>query len=324
MVSRDFSRRSLHSCIHAVYGRRCGFRVLDQGLGRRWRRRRMHRRCIGCEENTRQGSSPRTRPQEMNHGPISKPSKVHFLVRPGSHFPAPAVRFATARRARLSQCWPPLRRPPAGLGIDQPSTVLRLQEAVTVIGTVLFAILLSCGSDRRPQGPRPAPSGQAGLGRAANARRAIEHGPRPFGEEPPVRWLIFNRAFLMPAEDSASHRAQHRQGRALRVGLRPSLDSACARRNSGAARSGRGNGLQVEQGNWAEMVSKAPLAPSHQVHRKSCTNTSQNCTEVPAFTRFTLLAGLPIRVRFLSVLNAHDLTVSGTHCDDALSDHRAA
>ena len=185
MVSRDFSRRSLHSCKHAVYGGRRRFRVLDQSLGRRWRRRRMHRRCIGCEENTRQGSSPRTRPQEMNHGPISKPSKVHFLVRPGSHFPAPAVRFATARRARLSQCWPPLRRPPAGLGIDQPSTVLRLQEAVTVIGTVLFAILLSCGSDRRPQGPRPAPSGQAGLGRAANARRAAERGPRPFGEEPP-------------------------------------------------------------------------------------------------------------------------------------------
>ncbi len=234
----------------AVYGSRRVFLALDQRVGGRQRRKRLHRRCIGCEENTRQGSSPRTRPQEMNQALSSKHSKVHFLVRPGSHFPAPAVRFARARRARLSQCWPPLRRPPAGLGIDQPSTVLPLGDAVTIFGTVLFALLLACGSDRRPLGPRPAASGQAGLGRAANARRAIERDPRPFGEEPPTRWQIFNRVFLMPSEDSASHRARRRQGQALRVGLRPSLDGACARRSSDAARSGRGNGLQVEQGNW--------------------------------------------------------------------------
>ena len=164
--------------------------MLDQEVGQHGRRRRTHRRCIGCEENTRQGSPPRTPLQEMNQGPINKPSKAHLLVRPGSNLPVPAVRLSTARRARLSQCWPPLRRPPAGLGIDRPSTVLRLQEAVTMIGMVLFRILLSCGSDRRPSGPRPAPPGQAGLGRAANARRAIERGPRPFGEEQPKGWPI--------------------------------------------------------------------------------------------------------------------------------------
>ena len=194
MVSRDFSRRSLHSCKHAVYGRSCRFRVLDQGLGRRWCRRRMHRRCIGCEENTRLGCSPPTRPRTRSGDRISKSKNPHFLVRPGSHFPAPAVRFGTARRARLSQGRPPLQRPPEGLGLDRPSTVLRWQEAVPILGMVRSKVFVSCGSDRRPPGPRPAPSGQAGLGRAANARRAIEHGPRPFGEEPPTGRLILNRA----------------------------------------------------------------------------------------------------------------------------------
>ena len=133
----------------------------------------------------RQGSSPRIQHQIMNQEPINEPSKVHFLVRPGLHFPVPAVQSSTARRARASQAWPPLRRPPAGLGLDRPCAVLRLVEAVTIIGMVQFEIFVSCGSDRRPSGPRPAPSGQAGLGRAANARRAIERDPHPFGEEPP-------------------------------------------------------------------------------------------------------------------------------------------
>jgi hypothetical protein len=249
MIRHEFSCPSQPSRRRAVYASGRVFLRLDQGHDRRWRRWRAHRRCIGCEENTRQGSPPRKRRQQMNQGPISKRSKVHLLVRPGSHLPVPAVRSSTARRARLSQCWPPLRRPPAGLGIDRPSTVLRLREAVPILGMVRSEILLSCGSDRQPLGPRPAASGQAGLGRAANARRAIERGPRRFGEEPPRRWPIFNSAFLIPTGNSASHRARHRQGRALRVGLRPSLDRACARRSSDLARSGRGNGLQVEQGN---------------------------------------------------------------------------
>ena len=136
MVSGDFPRWSLNSCKHDVNGGRRSFRVLDQGVGRRWRRRRMHRRCIRCAENTRQlplhefdrRRRPRTSPWAE--------AKVHFLVRPGSHFLAPAVRFSTARRARPSQAWPLLQRPPEGLGLDRPSTVLRLQEAVTTIGMV--------------------------------------------------------------------------------------------------------------------------------------------------------------------------------------------
>ena len=169
---------------------------------------RTHRRCIGCEENTRQGSSRQTRPQKMKHGPINKPSKVHLLVRPGLHLPVPAVRFSTARRARTSrartsQGWPLLQRPPAGLGLDRPSTVLRLQEAVTILGRILFTILLSCGSDRLPIGPKPAPSGQAGLGRAANPRRAIERDPRPFGVEPPKEGIKLNTAHSLPGSNAA-------------------------------------------------------------------------------------------------------------------------
>src|SRR5438552_649536 len=65
---------------------------------------------------------------------------------------------------------------------------------------IMLDILVSCGSDRRPSGQRPAPSGQAGLGRAANARRAIERGPRPFGEEPP-RERIKSKHTLSMARD---------------------------------------------------------------------------------------------------------------------------
>src|SRR5581483_3881506 len=43
-------------------------------------------------------------------------------------------------------------------------------------------IATGCGSDRQPSGPRPAASGQAGLGRAAKAGRAIERDPSPQGE----------------------------------------------------------------------------------------------------------------------------------------------
>ena len=329
MACRDFSDWDLPSCKRAVYGPCRGFRVLDQGVGQHGRRRRTHRRCIGCEENTRQGSPPRIPPQQTNPRPIDELSEVHFLVRPGSDFPVPAVQSSTARRARPSQGRPLLQRPPEGLGLDRPSTVLRLREAVTILGMVRSEIFLSCGSDRRPSGPRPAASGQAGLGRAANARRAIEHGPCPFGEEPPRGRLIFNRPCSIdgntlgastPTNHPGSHRARRHQGQALRVGLRPSLDRACAQRSFETARSGRRNGLQIEQRNWVEIASPTRAARCIRVR---CTNTSQNCTEVPAFSQFTLLHGLPVRAKFLSVLNAQDLTAIGTCCDDALSDHPA-
>jgi len=174
MICHDLSDLDLRSCRRAVYGLCRGFRVLDQGVDQHIRRRRMHRRCIGCGENTQRASSPQTRPQTISGRRINKANDPHFLVRPGLHFPAPAVRFSTARRARLSQGRPLLQRSPVGFILDRPSTVLRWQEAVAIIGTVQFTILLSCGSDRCPSGPRPAPSGQAGLGRAANACRAIE------------------------------------------------------------------------------------------------------------------------------------------------------
>jgi hypothetical protein len=162
MIRCDFLSRGSANCKRSVNGLCWDIRVVDQNVGRCWRRRRMHRRCIGCEENTRLGSSPRIQPQLRSIRRFNKPKHPHLLVRPGSHLPAPAVRFSTARRARPSQCWPPLRRPPAGLGIDRPSTVLRLQEAVTIIGMVLLEVFVSCGSDRCPSGPRPAPSWRRG------------------------------------------------------------------------------------------------------------------------------------------------------------------
>ena len=178
MVCNDFSNWGLHSCRRAVYGVLRGFRVLDQWVGRHKRRRRTHRRCIGCEENTRQDSPPRTRPQMMSQRPINKASKVHLLVRPGLHLPIPAVRFWTARRARTSQCWPPLRRPPAGLGIDRPSTVLRLQEAVTIIGMVLCESHFFAAAGVTRMGGNRA----SGFRRAAVFRRAIARDPSPQGE----------------------------------------------------------------------------------------------------------------------------------------------
>jgi hypothetical protein len=181
MVCHDFSDCDLHSCRHAVYGLCRGFCVLGQGVGQHVRRKRTHRRCIGCGENTRQGSSPQTRPQTISGRRINKSKDPHFLVRPGSHFPAPAVQSSTARRGRLSQCRPLLQRPPAGLGIDRPSTVLRWREAVTIIDMVRFTILLSCGSDRYPSGPRPAASGQGG------ARSRGQCPPRGRARPSPLR-----------------------------------------------------------------------------------------------------------------------------------------
>ena len=54
MTCHDLSRQHLHGRIRSVYGFCRGFRVFGQGFGRHERRRRTHRRCIGCEENTRQ------------------------------------------------------------------------------------------------------------------------------------------------------------------------------------------------------------------------------------------------------------------------------
>ena len=253
----------------------------------------------------------------MSQQPINVTAKVHFLVRPGLHFPVPAVQSSTARRARPSQGRPLLQRPPAGLGLDRPSTVLRWQEAVPMFGMVRSKSFVSCGSDRCPQGPRPAPSGQAGLGRAANARRAIEHRPRPFGEEPPRGRLIFKRPCSVdgntlgastPTNHLGSHRARRRQGQALRVGLRPSLDRAFARCSSDAARSGQRNGLQIEQRNWMEMASPTRAARCIRVR---CTNTSQNCTEVPAFSQFTLLHGVQSEPNFCRFSTRRTLRRSG-------------
>ena len=104
MVCRDFPGRGLPSCKHSVNGHCRVFCVLNQAVGHRWRRRRMHRRCIGCDKTTRLGCSPRTRPQRMNHGPINELLKGPFSCSAGIAFSRPgrALLDGTARKADSS------------------------------------------------------------------------------------------------------------------------------------------------------------------------------------------------------------------------------
>jgi hypothetical protein len=78
---------------------------------------------------------------------------------------------------------------PKGLALTGRAPCYDLAEAVPIIGMVLVKGWFLAAAIVARQGPRPAASGQAGLGRAANARRAAERGPRLFGEEPPKAWL---------------------------------------------------------------------------------------------------------------------------------------
>ena len=127
--------------------------------------------------------------------PSAGRSQVHFLVRPGSYFPVPAVRFSTARRARTSQCWPPLRRPPAGLGIDRPSTVLRCKEARDdhrhgSIQDLAFLRQRSSPGRAETRGFRPGGArsrGQPERPCSAGTRAARQSAVlASFGEEPPT------------------------------------------------------------------------------------------------------------------------------------------
>ena len=167
MVCHDLSGWGQHSCRRAVYGLCRGFRVLDQEVGQHVRRRRTHRRCIGCGENTRQGSSPRIRRQVMRRKPVSTDSKIHLLVRPDRIFSSRPCslrphgaqgRVKAGRRATLdASC--AVSRP----RLDRPSTVLRCREAVPILGMVRLSVSLSCGSGRHPHGTRR----RRRLGRAA-------------------------------------------------------------------------------------------------------------------------------------------------------------
>ena len=74
------------------------------------------------------------RVSHLNAAGRFRTGQVHLLVRPGLHLPVPAVQIPAARSARPSPGWPPLRRPPAGLGLDRPSTVLWWGEAVAKTG----------------------------------------------------------------------------------------------------------------------------------------------------------------------------------------------
>ncbi len=74
--------------------------------------------------------------------------------------------------------------PPGGLDLDRSSTVLRLDKAMAIIGRHLIAYPF-LRQRSQPAWAETRASRAAGLGCAANVRRAIERGPSPEGEEPP-------------------------------------------------------------------------------------------------------------------------------------------
>lgn len=118
----------------------------------------------------------------QSHGLFSFSAGIAFS-RPGR-----AVFDGTARKDE------PMLAVSSAAGIDRPSTVLRLQEAVTIIGAVRFKIMLSCGSDRHPSGPETRglrPGGARSRGQCSPRDRAWSC---PFGEEPPRAWLRLDRA----------------------------------------------------------------------------------------------------------------------------------
>jgi hypothetical protein len=127
------------------------------------------------------------------------------------------------------------------------------------------------------QGRDPRLFGQAGLGRAAHARRAIERDPRPFGEEPLKRWLIFNSALLIPTGNSASHHAQRRQGRALQVGLDGPARGAAPTWQVGRQRFKRAIGSVIERSDYGEHRNVRRTSARHwrrtlEPKDRACTN----------------------------------------------------
>jgi hypothetical protein len=178
-------RREPARCKRGVYGLVVGFLLVHQRVGRRWRRRRKHQGCIGCEErhNQRRANLTTVSSAEMGHQPISSLHKsIFWFGRIGSSRPGRAVSClhgAQGRVRRGRHTTGPSELDDARPPLDRPSTVLRLREAVPILGMVPARASLSCGRDRRPSGPRPAASGQAGLGRAAN-----KSGPAPLGRAP--------------------------------------------------------------------------------------------------------------------------------------------
>jgi hypothetical protein len=100
MIRHEFSDVSPPIRRRPVYGPCHGFLSLDQGVGRRERRRRAHRRCIGCEESTRKSSSPQIRPRAMRREPTNEGSTpIFWFGRIASSRPGRAVFDRTARKA---------------------------------------------------------------------------------------------------------------------------------------------------------------------------------------------------------------------------------
>jgi hypothetical protein len=70
-----------------VDGLGVGFPMLDQGVGRPWRRRRTHQGCIGCGEIHNQRRPPSPRPQPGDEATTDQQrAQVHLLVRPDRIF----------------------------------------------------------------------------------------------------------------------------------------------------------------------------------------------------------------------------------------------
>ena len=190
MVCRDFPGRGPLSCKHSVNGLCCRFRVSDEGVGQRWRRRRMHRRCIGCEEDTRptpRAAALREFDRDDEAPTTQQPPEILSLVWPGLHLPSRpyGVREHGAQgRGRAGRCAAldtscTVSRP----RLARPRTVAPLREAVPILGMVLCeSHFLAAAGVTRMGGNRA-----SGFRRAAVFGRAIARDPSPRGEGAPPK-----------------------------------------------------------------------------------------------------------------------------------------
>jgi hypothetical protein len=164
-----------------------GFLMLDQGVGRRWRRMRTHRGAWSVVKH-KTGLLSTSSTSETDANPIREFPSTAFSCSAGIAFSRPGRVLFESTARKVGQCWPPLRRPPARLGIDRPSTVLRLAEAVPIIGMVpvkssFLAAAIVARQSRDPRLParrgsvaRPMLAARHSAVLASSARSRPRHG----------------------------------------------------------------------------------------------------------------------------------------------------
>ena len=179
MVDHDFPVRGPPSRKRSVDGLCRGFLVLNQGVGRLWRRRRTHLGCIGCGET----HDPALRITALRDEAPSNQQRAAILFRvwPGLHLPSRpyGVRQHGAQgRGKAGRCAAlntscAVSRP----RLARPSTVPPLREAVPILDMVMCeSPFLAAAGDTRMGGNHA-----SGFRRAAVFRRADSTRPEPAG-----------------------------------------------------------------------------------------------------------------------------------------------